>query len=139
MMETDCQVSLQLLQSKEKDRSDLAYVINAVKDLMGGDREILFSKVCRSQNRVSQCLANKARCESLSGLWPDNSSAAATTATNLTILPSPRVRKSKCEEAHVMPTTAKLHTPATTKHGLTDYVASCDNEAHIQDNKWPPS
>nr|AAM74366.1 Putative cytochrome P450 [Oryza sativa Japonica Group]AAN04180.2 Putative cytochrome P450 [Oryza sativa Japonica Group] len=90
-----------LLQSKEKDRSDLAYVINAVKDLMGA--------------------------------------AAATTATNLTILPSPRVRKSKCEEAHVMPTTAKLHTPATTKHGLTDYVASCDNEAHIQDNKWPPS
>lgn len=73
MMETDCQVSLQLLQSKEKDRSDLAYVINAVKDLMGGDREILFSKVCRSQNRVSHCLANKARCESLSGLWPDNS------------------------------------------------------------------
>jgi hypothetical protein len=58
---------------KEKDHSGLSYLVREVKDLLIG-REFKLCKAKRSQNRVSHCLADRARCEpGLSGIWANNS------------------------------------------------------------------
>uniref|UniRef100_A0A0E0HBB7 RNase H type-1 domain-containing protein n=1 Tax=Oryza nivara TaxID=4536 RepID=A0A0E0HBB7_ORYNI len=65
VVETDCLIVLHLLDSKEKDRSMFASIIQEAKALVvGGGREIVIRKVSRSQNSVSHFLANKARVES---------------------------------------------------------------------------
>ncbi len=65
VVETDCLTVLHLLDSKEKDRSMFASIIQEAKALVvGGGREIVIRKVSRSQNSVSHFLANKARMES---------------------------------------------------------------------------
>lgn len=60
-----------MIQSKERNLSDLTFVVNEVRALMNGSREILLRKVHRSQNVASHSLANKARQESSSITWLD--------------------------------------------------------------------
>uniref|UniRef100_A0A0D9ZW20 RNase H type-1 domain-containing protein n=1 Tax=Oryza glumipatula TaxID=40148 RepID=A0A0D9ZW20_9ORYZ len=67
VVETNCLTVLHLLDSKEKDCSMFASIIQEAKALVvSGDREIVIRKVSRSQNSVSHFLANKARVESCS-------------------------------------------------------------------------
>ncbi len=61
-----------MLQADGEDKSDLAFLVREVKDLLAGIREIKIVKGHRDQNRVSHLLANKARCESISDFWPKN-------------------------------------------------------------------
>lgn len=72
VLEMDCLVAIQMIQSKEKDISELAYLIREVKELLGSNRKVKIYKALRSQNRVGHSLANKVRCDSLSGLWTGN-------------------------------------------------------------------
>jgi ribonuclease HI len=72
VLETDCLVAIQMIQSKEKDISELAYLIREVKELLGSNRKVKICKALRSQNWVGHSLANKVRCDSLSGLWTRN-------------------------------------------------------------------
>ena len=72
VVETDCVIVLHLLDSKEKDRSMFASIIQEAKALVvGGGREIVIRKVSRSQNSVSHLLANKARVESCLIFWSE--------------------------------------------------------------------
>ncbi len=73
IVETYCLVAIHMIKSQEKDKSDLAFLVREVKDLLAGNREIRIVKGHRNQNRVSHTLANKARCESMSEFWPKNS------------------------------------------------------------------
>jgi ribonuclease HI len=68
-IESDCQVALQMIQGKEEERSELAYLIREIVSAAFGNREIRLRKIHRSQNSVSHYLANKGRCESLSKVW----------------------------------------------------------------------
>lgn len=68
----DCLVALQMIQAKEVERSELAFAVREIKDLLAGSRECLLRKVHRSQNLVCHMLANKSRSENLSGFWCEN-------------------------------------------------------------------
>ncbi len=69
MLESDCETAFRLLQLKEKDQSELAYIIREAKDLISGDRELVVRKIHRTQNGVSHLLANRARSDSISDFW----------------------------------------------------------------------
>ncbi|EAZ07210.1 hypothetical protein OsI_29454 [Oryza sativa Indica Group] len=66
ILETDCLVALQMIQSKERATSELAYLVREIRDLLNGSREFVLWKIRREQNMVSHFLANKCRCEDLS-------------------------------------------------------------------------
>jgi ribonuclease HI len=68
VVETDCLVASQLIQSKEKDLSTLAHIVQEVKRLLAGEREIIIQKIHRSQNHASHALA-KARSEFVYDFW----------------------------------------------------------------------
>lgn len=69
VLESDCLTAIQMINSKERCLSELAFVVREVRDLMNGDREILLRKIHRSQNHASHSLANKARAEPSSIIW----------------------------------------------------------------------
>lgn len=69
MVETDSLVALQLIQAQAKDLSPLFHVVQEIKRLMVGDREVLVQKIHRSQNQASHVLANIARSTQLSQFW----------------------------------------------------------------------
>lgn len=71
IVETDCLVAKQLIQANEKGYSELAFLVQEIQNLCKGSREVVIKKADRSQNRVSHALANRARCESLTDFWPD--------------------------------------------------------------------
>lgn len=75
-VESDSQEVIQLLQLKETIRSELAFVIREVRDLLSGNRDVKVCEIHRNQNRISHFLANKGRSEGLSHFWPDNSCIA---------------------------------------------------------------
>lgn len=58
-------VALHLIQSKEKNLSELAFLVKEMSDLLTGNREFLLRKIHRDQNYIGHVLANKARCDVL--------------------------------------------------------------------------
>ncbi len=68
-VEMDCLTAAQLMQSKDPDRSSLAFIVRQIKGLIDGEREFIIRKVHRSQNQASHALANIARTDMLSFLW----------------------------------------------------------------------
>lgn len=73
LVETDCMSVVQLLNDGERDRSELANIVHEAKRLLAGTRRILVSKIHRSQNSVSHLLANRAKVDSVSGVWLEGS------------------------------------------------------------------
>jgi hypothetical protein len=63
---------MQMLESKEREMSEVAFLVKEATELLSGDREIQLRKIHRSQNSVSHLLANKGRCEGLSVFWLDD-------------------------------------------------------------------
>lgn len=52
-------VALHLIQSKEKNLSELAFLVKEMSDLLTGNREFLLRKIHRNQNYTGHVLANK--------------------------------------------------------------------------------
>uniref|UniRef100_A0A0E0DXY4 RNase H type-1 domain-containing protein n=1 Tax=Oryza meridionalis TaxID=40149 RepID=A0A0E0DXY4_9ORYZ len=72
VIDKNCLVGLQMIQSKEKEMSGLAYLVREIVDLLAGNREILLRKIHRDQNLVSHTLANRGRSDGLSSTWCGN-------------------------------------------------------------------
>jgi hypothetical protein len=73
LIETDCVSLVNLLKEGNRDLSELANLVQEIKCLLSERREVLVTKIHRSQNGVSHLLANRARADSISGLWPEGS------------------------------------------------------------------
>lgn len=73
LIETDCVSLANLLKEGNRDLSELANLVQEIKRLLSERREVLVTKIHRSQNGVSHLLANRARADSISGLWPEGS------------------------------------------------------------------
>lgn len=73
LIETDCVSLVNLLKEGNRDLSELANLVQEIKRLLSERREVLVTKIHRSQNGVSHLLANRARADSISGLWPEGS------------------------------------------------------------------
>jgi ribonuclease HI len=69
IMESDCYSLLSVGQTKTMDRSNLMHLMEEIKSLVKGSRDISFVKVDRSEVRVSHCLANFAIAEARSDVW----------------------------------------------------------------------
>ena len=69
IVETDSTTVIHLATSREEDRSTLAHMVREVKLLFTGTRILEIKKVDRSQNKVSQELANHARIHGTSKIW----------------------------------------------------------------------
>lgn len=48
-----------------KGRSELAFIVRDIEELLSGNMEVIIAKIQQNQNNVSHTLANRARCESL--------------------------------------------------------------------------
>ncbi|BAS85675.1 Os03g0669750 [Oryza sativa Japonica Group] len=57
------------IRAKERNLSELAFLVREVRDLLSGNREFLLRKTNRDQNLAAHVLANKARCEVISKVW----------------------------------------------------------------------
>jgi ribonuclease HI len=73
ILESDCLIAVNMIQSVKKEMSQLAYLVRDIRELMMGGRDIRVSKIQRSQNNVSHFLANRGRTNSCSVFWPDES------------------------------------------------------------------
>lgn len=71
-IETDSLEAVNLNQSANNVRSELAHLIREIGELISGNREITIKKVLQCQNTVSHFLANRGRTVSRSEFWPDN-------------------------------------------------------------------
>jgi hypothetical protein len=69
IVETDCMNLIKMALERKQDRSLLLHLISNIRYLVNRDREIIFVKADRSQNRVSHRLANLARTDKLSMTW----------------------------------------------------------------------
>ncbi|BAF21805.2 Os07g0540500 [Oryza sativa Japonica Group] len=72
IVETDCLVVKNLIESAVQGRSELTFIVRGIGELLSGNREVIIVKIQRNQNNVSHTLANRARCESLTEFCPDD-------------------------------------------------------------------
>lgn len=73
IMESDCLVAINMIQSPGREMSQLAYLVRDIEELLVGDRVVSIQKVQRCQNNISHFLANRGRTNFLSEFWPDGS------------------------------------------------------------------
>lgn len=73
VVETDSLMAKQLVQSDSMVRSDMAFLVREVRDLLMGSREVKLCKIHRNQNHLSHLLANLGRSNSLTKFRPDTS------------------------------------------------------------------
>jgi hypothetical protein len=69
IVETDCTNLIKAASGGMQDRSLLMHLISEIRFLVNGEREFIFVKADRSQNRVSHRLANLARTDKLTMTW----------------------------------------------------------------------
>ena len=67
-MPCNCQVALDVIQTRTNDRSQHAMMINEVKSLLGG-RDCSIAHISRCQNTVSHRLATFGRVEARTAVW----------------------------------------------------------------------
>lgn len=69
VVQTDSAKSILALSDKMMDRSSLGHIVEDVKELLKGERELVLVKISRPQNRVADFLANRSRRDHLTELW----------------------------------------------------------------------
>lgn len=69
VVQTDSAKSILALSDKMMDRSSLGHIVEDVKELLKGERELVLVKISRPQNRVAYFLANQSRRDHLTELW----------------------------------------------------------------------
>jgi hypothetical protein len=70
IVESDCFQVIHVASEKSLDRSPFLNIISDIRFLSNQDRVCKFVKVDRSEVRISHCLANFARAEERTVVWP---------------------------------------------------------------------
>ena len=69
IVQTDCVQAVKLITSSVENRSANLMLVQEIKEILNGDREILVNHVRREQNSVSHFLANFGRIKKRTAVW----------------------------------------------------------------------